>query len=68
MQIVVNGLSKDVPQATTLLTLLDSLNIPLARVAVELNMNIIDRTQFDKVSLQEGDRLEVIHFVGGGGE
>jgi hypothetical protein len=36
------------------------------RVAVELNRQIVPRDQWDKTSLSEGDRLEIVHFVGGG--
>ena len=66
MQIIINGLKQDVASPITLSGLLAGLNISRTRIAVELNMNIIDRQQFDQVFLKEGDRLEIINFVGGG--
>ncbi len=48
--------------------LLTELDIRPDRVAVELNLTILDRNEFDRRSLQEGDRIEIISFIGGGQE
>ena len=66
MQIEVNSVKKELLLDTTLQELLTQLNIVPERVAVELNLTIINRNQFDQVLLKEGDRLEIINFVGGG--
>lgn len=50
----------------TLAALVESLGMKPDRVAVELNRNIIPRGQWPQTQLAEGDRLEVVHFVGGG--
>lgn len=64
--IQVNGESKDVPENLTLIALLDWLKLPADRVAVERNLEIVGRNQWSGTVIQQGDRLEVVHFVGGG--
>ena len=50
----------------TLATLIDSLNMKPDRVAVELNRDIVPRNLWPQTELKDGDRLEIVHFVGGG--
>jgi thiazole synthase len=64
--IVVNGASSSVDRGTTVGQLLDQLGIVPDRVAVEINLAVIDRRAFAQTSLQEGDRVEIVSFVGGG--
>jgi thiamine biosynthesis protein ThiS len=66
MQIGINGVKKELLHETTLQGLLTQLNIIPERVAIELNLSIIAKDQFDQVLLKEGDRVEIINFVGGG--
>jgi len=66
MQIEVNGVKKEVLAGTTIDGLVTELKIVSERVAVELNLSIIARNQFNQVILKEGDRVEIINFVGGG--
>ena len=66
MQVEVNGVDQEIPTDTTLSGLLSQLNIQQERVAVELNLAVINRNQFN-ASLKEGDKIEIINFVGGGG-
>ena len=57
------------PQAAklfTLATLLESLGMKSDRVAVELNLEIVPRDRWPEIILKDGDRLEIVHFVGGG--
>jgi thiamine biosynthesis protein ThiS len=68
MRIVLNGESREVPEACSVTSLLTQLRIPRDRVAVEVNLNILDRHAFDGTDLREGDRVEVIGFIGGGKE
>jgi thiamine biosynthesis protein ThiS len=68
MRIVLNGESREVPEACSVTSLLTQLQIPRDRVAVEVNLNILDRRAFDGTDLREGDRVEVIGFIGGGKE
>jgi sulfur carrier protein len=66
MQMQVNGEQRTVPAGLTVAGLLKELDIRPDRVAVELNLTILDRSEFDRRSLQEGDRIEIISFIGGG--
>ena len=53
-------------QATTLSALVDSLGMKPDRLAIELNRNIVPRDQWPQTPLHDGDKLEIVHFVGGG--
>ena len=66
MRIVLNGESRDVPEACSVASLLAELQIRDDRVAVEVNLNIVDRRTFEGTALRDGDRVEVIGFIGGG--
>jgi thiamine biosynthesis protein ThiS len=62
----VNGQAREVPEGLTLGTLLDWLKLPTDRIAVEHNLEIVPRARWRETPVQGGDRLEVVHFVGGG--
>lgn len=66
MQVVVNGTRQDVPPGMNLSQLLDQLKVQPERVAVEVNLKIIQRQQYNQVPLNDGDQIEIIGFVGGG--
>ena len=66
MQIQVNGESRNLRSGATVSDLLRELAVSSERVAVELNLEILDRQQFDRRLLQEGDRIEILSFIGGG--
>ena len=66
MQLQVNGDVLDVPEAATVATLLEQLAIRGRRVAVEVNEDIVPRSQHESHILQPGDRVEVVHAIGGG--
>jgi sulfur carrier protein len=69
MQFVLNGQPRDFPQLTApalLKELIAELGLKGDRVAVEHNGNIVPRGEWETTSLNEGDRLEIVHFVGGG--
>ena len=66
MLISVNGENKFIPQGISILKLLESLKINSKRVVIELNNEIIKQSDFEKVILQEKDKLEIVTFVGGG--
>jgi thiamine biosynthesis protein ThiS len=68
MHIQVNGEQRALAAGLTVAGLLTELDIRPDRVAVELNLTILDRNEFDRRSLQEGDRIEIISFIGGGQE
>ncbi len=66
MDIVVNGAQKQVPENITALQLLELLKVPPERVVVELNMTILKRAQLAGTLLKLNDKVEIVHFVGGG--
>jgi sulfur carrier protein len=66
MRLVINGEEKDYSGVTTLASLVEQLGLKADRLAVELNRDIVPRMQWAATSLKENDRLEVVHFVGGG--
>jgi thiamine biosynthesis protein ThiS len=66
MRILLNGLNRDFPDGQTLRELLESLGLSPERVAVERNGAIVPRDRYADSVLAEGDRLEVVQFVGGG--
>lgn len=66
MKLQINGEGHDFLVPLTLQTLLEQLGMKADRVAVELNRDIVPRDQWAKTALNDGDRLEIVHFVGGG--
>jgi sulfur carrier protein len=69
MQFVLNGQPKEFPALAApacLKQLVEELGLKGDRVAVEHNGNIVPRAEWESTSLSEGDRLEIVHFVGGG--
>lgn len=66
MQIQVNGERRGCRSGSTVGDLLRELEINTERVAVELNLEILDRKEFELRGLNEGDRVEILSFIGGG--
>ena len=66
MKLQINGESRDFPDGLTLAGLVEHLGIKPDRVAVELNLTIVPRPNWADTRLKEGDKLEIVHFVGGG--
>lgn len=66
MQIRVNGEAREVANVSTLADLVEHLAMKADRVAVELNREIVPRTNWAATRLNDGDELEIVHFVGGG--
>lgn len=66
MVIILNGEDREEPPDITVLTLLQTLGIGPGRVAVELNGDVLRREDFGRRTLGDGDRVELVQFVGGG--
>lgn len=66
MIVIVNGEAKEVGESIALSELIASLDLNPERLAVEVNRRIIRRGEWGKNILSEGDRVEIVHFVGGG--
>jgi len=62
----VNGVSRGTGEGQTVAGLLRELDIRTDRVAVELNLEILDRNDFETRGLRDGDRVEILSFIGGG--
>ncbi|PKH19724.1 sulfur carrier protein ThiS [Pseudomonas sp. CFBP13528] len=66
MRIQLNGEPLDLPDGETVAALLARLDLTGRRVAVELNLDIVPRSQHEGTALSEGDQVEVVHAIGGG--
>lgn len=67
MNLIVNGEDVvDLPDGMTVSALLVHLQLPERKIAIERNLEIVPKSTFSKATLSDGDRLEIIHFIGGG--
>jgi thiamine biosynthesis protein ThiS len=66
IEIQVNGERRTAPTNVTIEGLLRELNVRPEHVAIELNLEVVERTDYQRRTLQAGDRLEIISFIGGG--
>ena len=66
IKIKINGKIKYINQDSTLSAVLKNLKIPLNKVAIELNEEIIDKKKINKIKLNKNDKIEIVHFIGGG--
>ena len=66
IKIKINGKLSTINDNLSLLIFLKKLDIPLKKVAIELNQEIIDKNKLNKIKLRKNDKIEVVHFIGGG--
>ena len=66
IKIELNGKTKILMENTMLFNLLKKHKIPLKKVAIELNQEIIDKKKISKIKLKKNDKIEIVHFIGGG--
>ena len=66
MTVLVNGEARELPEGSTVAQLLQVLHLPEGRIAVERNRELIPRSLHSQTRLAEGDRVELVRFVGGG--
>ena len=66
IKIKVNGKAATVLNNSKLSDLLKNLNIPIKKVAIELNQEIIDKKRSSNIRLKKDDKIEIVHFIGGG--
>ena len=66
MDITINNNKRTVATATTLTQLLQQMKLDITRIAVEYNGDILSREQITAITLNQGDQLEIVSFVGGG--
>jgi thiamine biosynthesis protein ThiS len=66
IKITVNGKQMQIIPKFTLKSLITKLKMPLNKIAIELNKKIIDKKRISKIQLKKGDKIEIVHFIGGG--
>ena len=66
IKIKVNGKFSTINENLSLFTLLNQLKIPLRKVAIELNLEIVDKKKLNNIKLKKDDKIEIVHFIGGG--
>ena len=66
IKIRVNGKVKSISDNYNMLDLVKNLKIPMKKVAIELNQEIINKKNIIKITLKKNDKIEIVHFIGGG--
>mgnify|MGYP001399155470 CR=1 FL=1 len=66
LKIKINGKYQFIKRKTSLKTLLNTYKLPLNKIAIELNQKIIDKKKLSKIELKNKDKIEIVHFIGGG--
>ena len=66
IKIIVNGKQMTVNLKYSLKNLIDKLKLPIKKVAIELNREIVNKKRIAKIILKAGDRIEIVNFIGGG--
>ena len=66
IKININGKSKFVSENLKIIDLIKMLKIPVKKVAIELNYEILDKKKINKIYLKKNDKIEIVHFIGGG--
>lgn len=66
MRVFINGETKQISGTPSLAELINQLELPVARIAIELNREVVRRSEWSSTILREDDRIEIVHFVGGG--
>ncbi|MDA7813987.1 sulfur carrier protein ThiS [Candidatus Pelagibacter sp.] len=66
IEIRVNGKVKYISDKYKMSDLVKNLKIPMKKVAIELNQEIIDKKKINKIILKKKDKIEIVHFIGGG--
>lgn len=66
MNVIVNGEKIALDAPLSIAGLLEHLALPAQRIAVELNKEVVRRADWNEIKVSDGDRIEIIHFVGGG--
>tara|TARA_B100000989_G_C19233860_1_gene341114 strand:+ start:362 stop:580 length:219 start_codon:yes stop_codon:yes gene_type:complete len=66
IKIRINGKIKTIKENSNLLNIIKNFKIPLKKVAIELNQEIVDKKKLNKIKLKINDKIEIVHFIGGG--
>ncbi len=66
IKIFINGDFKKIPQETNIVSVLESLNISTKHIAIEINENLVFRSDWQETNLKDGDKIEIVKAIGGG--
>ena len=66
IKIKLNGKEKQIPENFKIDKLVNVLKIPIKKVAIELNQEILNKKKLHKIKLKKNDKIEIVHFIGGG--
>ena len=66
IKIKLNGKEKQIPENFKIDKLINDLKIPIKKVAIELNQEILNKKKLHKIKLKKNDKIEIVHFIGGG--
>jgi sulfur carrier protein len=66
IEIKINGKVRSINENIKLSNLIINLKIPIKKVAIELNQEIVDKKKLNKINLKKNDKIEIVHFIGGG--
>ncbi len=66
MEVIVNGEKREIARDVNLLMLLENLSLPQERIAVELNKEVVRKKDWETILIKDADKIEIVHFVGGG--
>ena len=66
IKIRINGKFVKIQDKTTLLSLMKKLKVPIKKVAIELNQTIVNKKSLGKIKLKKNNKIEIVHFIGGG--
>ena len=66
IKITVNGKQMQIIPKLSIKDLITKLKMPVNKIAIELNKKIIDKKRISKIQLKKGDKIEIVHFIGGG--
>ena len=66
IKIKINGKLNIIDDKTKISILIKNLKVPLRKVAIELNKEIVDKKKLNKIYLKNNDKIEIVHFIGGG--
>ena len=66
IKIKLNGKIKSINENYKIQSLINDLKVPLKKVAIELNLEILDKKKLDKIKIKNMDKIEIVHFIGGG--
>ena len=66
MKVFINGETREISSEVNLSELLEQLALPSERIAIELNKEVVRRKDWESIQIKDADKIEIVHFVGGG--